>query len=350
MRSTLPSSIAGPESSARTGIQRTAADWIARRNGGELSSGDEAQLRTWLAADAAHAKAWADLDALWTTLNEPRRLGHAQVVWSDLNRRARRRRMRACAWTTAGMAAAAALLIAFGPLVGPKKPTGQDRPSIVVRPSVRVLPDGSTVELNFGAEIAVNYGADKRRVSLVQGEALFAVTRDPARPFVVDSRGIEVRAVGTVFVVRNEPKQINVLVTEGQVAVAQSRESSSADTTSPAKFEPVYVEVGTQVSVPAGALVPAPLDVKKVSAAELAAALAWREKRIEFSETPLTEALALFNRQNRVQLILADRTLGHRLISGIFWADDPEGFVRLVETGFNVKSERADDVIKLHRE
>ena len=35
----------------------------------------------------------------------------------------------------------------------------------------------------------------------------------------------------------------------------------------------------------------------------LAAALAWRDRRIEFTETPFTEAIALFNRGNRVQLL-----------------------------------------------
>ena len=350
MSSNIHSSIARSGTPTRTEIQRTAADWIARRNDGELSLADQTRLRSWLAADAAHANAFAELDALWNKLNEPRRHGLADAVSSDLNRRARRRRMRAYVWTTAGLAATAALLIALGPLAGPEAPTGKDQPSIAVRPNVRVLPDGSTVELNFGAEIAVNYSAERRGVRLVHGEALFAVTRDPTRPFVVNARGIEVRAMGTAFVVREESKQVNVLVTEGQVAVGQARESASAETALPAKIEPVFVEVGRQVTVPIAPLVRASLEVKKVSTAELAVALAWRGNRIEFRETPLTEALDLFNRQNRVQLTLADRTLGRRLISGIFWADDPEGFVRLVETAFNVQSERSGYVIKLHRE
>ncbi len=350
MNSTPPNSMTGSGAPSSAEIQLTAADWIARRNGGELSALDEAQFRAWLAADAAHAKAFGDLEEIWTMLNEPRRRGGAQVVWTDLNRRILQRRMKAGAWSTLGLAAAAALLITFFPLAGPKAPSVPPLPSIAVHPNVRLLPDGSKVELNFGAEIEINYSAEKRGVRLVQGEALFVVTRDPTRPFVVSARGIEVRAVGTAFVVRDESQQVNVLVTEGQVAVAQSQDSSVAEAGSAAKFEPVFIAVGKQVSVPVVAVVPASLEVKLVSTAELAAMLAWRGKRIEFKETPLTEAVELFNRQNRVQLTVADRTLGRRLISGIFWVDDPEGFVRLVETGFNVKSERSGDVIRLSNE
>lgn len=64
----------------------------------------------------------------------------------------------------------------------------------------------------------------------------------------------------------------------------------------------------------------------RTTAAKIESALAWRMRRIEFSGTPLAEAVALFNRQNRIQLVLGEAELETCQIGGIFWTDDPEGF------------------------
>jgi len=68
---------------------------------------------------------------------------------------------------------------------------------------------------------------------------------------------------------------------------------------------------------------------------------------MEFTATPVAEAVELFNRQNRVQLAISDRAVANLQLSGIFWADDPEGFVRLLESGMSVRAEHVGDTIVL---
>ena len=63
------------------------------------------------------------------------------------------------------------------------------------------LPDGSMIALNTDSQLEVTYGENYRDVRLLKGEALFEVTRDPARPFIVDAGIRRVEAVGTAFVV-----------------------------------------------------------------------------------------------------------------------------------------------------
>src|SRR5204863_5888557 len=82
-------------------------------------------------------------------------------------------------------------------------------------------PDGSVVELNRGAVVSAHFTASERRMRLVSGEANFKVAKDPQRPFVVEARGVAVRAVGTAFNVRIDAVSVEVLVTEGVVNVAQ---------------------------------------------------------------------------------------------------------------------------------
>ena len=56
-------------------------------------------------------------------------------------------------------------------------------------------------------------------VELVEGQALFRVAKDHARPFVVQTAGIRVRAVGTQFDVYRKASGTQVTVVEGRVAV-----------------------------------------------------------------------------------------------------------------------------------
>src|SRR5688500_14994795 len=90
----------------------------------------------------------------------------------------------------------------------------QSTPTTTVsRPETRTLPDGSVVELNAGAELALEFNSALRRVTLVRGEAHFQVTKNPERPFVVRAGNAEVRAVGTAFAVQLGTGLVDVLVT-----------------------------------------------------------------------------------------------------------------------------------------
>lgn len=62
------------------------------------------------------------------------------------------------------------------------------------------LPDGSLVWLNAGSSLKYPtvFDWDKRQVEL-SGEAYFEVESDPEHPFIVQTDGVEVSAVGTAF-------------------------------------------------------------------------------------------------------------------------------------------------------
>ena len=63
-----------------------------------------------------------------------------------------------------------------------------------------VLPDNSTVWLNKGATISYvdNFEGDQRKVNL-KGEALFHVTKNAEKPFIVNSDGASAKVLGTSF-------------------------------------------------------------------------------------------------------------------------------------------------------
>jgi ferric-dicitrate binding protein FerR (iron transport regulator) len=85
-----------------------------------------------------------------------------------------------------------------------------------------VLPDGSVVWLNAGSMLTYpeTFGETERRVQL-DGEGYFEVAGNRARPFIVRSGNLEVKALGTAFDISRYPfrHKMEVVLLEGCVEV-----------------------------------------------------------------------------------------------------------------------------------
>lgn len=326
-----------PPSPAVTGSTRSAAiAWIARRDAG-LTPAEEQELQRWLDADPAHGAALARYGSVWAAMDRPRRSGAACRVMTAVQlHTTRRQRSARRAVVLAGGIAAVLLVGLFlrDRSARPETSTTAVANATVILPRREVLPDGSTLELKDGTEVAVGFTSTLRRVSLLRGEAHFEVAKDPQRPFVVTAGRLEIRAVGTAFAVELAAEQVQVLVTEGRVAVhrpaadAQNSEATASD----------IVDAGNRLVVetaPTSAVQPA----VAVSTEEVSRLLAWREARLEFTGTPLADAVAMLNQRNAIQLIVADETIARIRVSGLFRARNVDDFVQILEAGFGVKAE-----------
>lgn len=313
-------------------IDAEAAAWCARRDAG-MDEGQRAELERWLVTDPRHAAAWRDFEGSWRRIDAARDHGLAGDMIQELARRRRARRWRTLA---GGLGVAAALAVAwvrFGP------PEAAEAGTVIVsKPERRALADGSVIELNRGAEIAVDFSAGVRQVHLLRGEAHFVVAREPARPFVVLAAAVRVRAIGTEFTVQQQASQVvNVVVTHGRISL-----DSVTSATTPA-VAPVMAEAGMSiVAIPAQ-----PLVVEPLTAEELRRRLAWRGPRIELNGTPLAQAAVVFNRESPVVLAIGDRELAAMRITGVFRADDAEGFAHLLSTSYGVQAQRTGNTITL---
>jgi transmembrane sensor len=236
--------------------------------------------------------------------------------------------------------------------------------TLVSHPEQQVLSDGSVVELKPGARIRVAFTAARRRVVLEEGEAHFQVAKNPQRPFVVVAGAVQFRAVGTAFSVQRGQREVELFVTEGRVAVDQPAASPSsnattsitsdgASTSTPAaETEISVVEAGHRVVVTADSTADAahPLQVVAVPADQALQRLAWRVPTLEFSGTPLSEALPLFERHGKIRLILADPELAQVRLSGLIRADNIDTLLALLEESHGIQAEkRGDSEIVLHK-
>jgi transmembrane sensor len=81
------------------------------------------------------------------------------------------------------------------------------------------LADGSSVVLNARSSVQVNLQAERRDITLQQGEAFFDVSKDPQRPFYVTTDLGRIRVVGTAFNVDRNSSSLVVEVEHGIVEV-----------------------------------------------------------------------------------------------------------------------------------
>lgn len=331
------------DSAREAAIEHEAAAWATRHDRG-LTAAEQDEFFQWLNADPRHGE-W--LARHRKTVRGLRLLAqwrpeHGVRPNPDLLAQP----ARSASWRGplfAGLAAGIALAAVLWRPGTQHEAVVPDSSRAHVESSARrqLLEDGSVIDLNRGAEVTVHFNTTERRVRLVRGEAHFTVQKNAARPFIVQADRIAVQAVGTAFDVRLAPHAVEVLVTEGRVQVNPSAPSPTAGAPIVNAGERAVVSLTRREATPA---------ITRVSAAELARALAWQFRRLEFTDAPLAQVVAEFNRDNSVQIVIEDPALAGLRIGATLRSDNVEGLVRLLEQSFHVAvTRRGDSVIILHR-
>jgi transmembrane sensor len=215
------------------------------------------------------------------------------------------------------------------------------------------LEDGSVVYLNTQSRLEVRFAKNVRAIRLLEGEALFSVERDPARPFRVMAGSTMIQAIGTRFNVYSSDAGATISVVEGTVQVSPETESSSSPSPTPlaantAAVGQVAAREPHEARLSAGEQARVSRDggIVKRTVPDLSQIVAWRERRLVFRADALTEVAAQFNRYNSVQIRVAGDALRAKQITGVFDADDPRSFLQFLERdGALAVEERGNDII-----
>ena len=202
-----------------------------------------------------------------------------------------------------------------------------------------LLADGSRITLNTATALTVRYTASSRRVDLQRGEAIFAVKHDVARPFEVVAGQTVTRALGTEFNVDRRSDRIRVSVIEGVVRVSAAGRDGAGKVTPlvPALTKGRSAEFQNDDN----RIVEAAADLKRIQA--------WRARRLEFSDTPLPEALEEFNRYSTAQIVIGAPDLNTVRVSGVFRIGDTEGFLFSLREALGVQTLATREEIVLLR-
>jgi transmembrane sensor len=329
-------------------IEEIAMRWVVRRHDAGWTDSDQVALEQWLQAATAHRIAYLRLGEGWSQAARLKALGAGlpagvvppRRVWSGTNPALEATevpRARLSAGRRFWPAVAAVTLLLMGSACVYwllDRIRGDHYSTAIGGLRTLTLADGSQVTLNTNTSIRVLLRDFERRVELDRGEAFFVVAKDRARPFVVDAAGQSVIAVGTQFSVRRESDDVQVVVTEGKVNLAQAANGASA--------APTALGAGTIAHTLSRKVI-----VTSHTVPEVQELLAWRSGFLSFHDTPLAEAVAEFNRYNARQIVIADTAIAGILVGGNFRPNNSESFLWLLERGFPVDVEWGEKRIVL---
>jgi transmembrane sensor len=366
-------------------IYSEASDWLIEFRSGDIDAAGRKEFYDWLRTSPEHMRAYLELAAVWNegaALDEHRVFDDTALMAaiaeqdnitsfpsriSDSSRSEpghegsglSTMRLRAAA-------IAASLLIAavgtwywyayvrntYGTSVGEQR--------------TLTLNDGSTIELDSGSKIRVTYSDRERQVELLDGQALFHVTQDLARPFIVHTKITNIRAIGTQFDVYKKTTGTTVTVVEGRVAViptsnpvfsqeerqvpAQPGEDSPRHMTAErtlgagiGREDGLLLAAGEQATIDAqGALA-------RAAQPNIAAATAWTQQQLVFKGTSLHEVADEFNRHNQRRLVVSDPQLAELKITGIFSSTNPAPLIRFLEARPDIAVTQTGNEIRVSR-
>jgi len=299
--------------------------WAARLEGTTLSAADRNALDAWLNETPVHRALLSSYCQFSADLEQPLAalVGSGAVALPAAA--AAHRWFRSPFIAGAALAGAAGLALAVW-LLRPPTQTARLSTPLAQRQSLTLV-DGTRVELSARTSLQVEISRTGRSVRLASGEAFFAVRKDAARPFLVETPAGSVRVTGTQFDVRTDAAaDFEVTVSEGTVQARPGRATA-----------PVTLTAGDQLSAN-----PAGLKVRSLSAAELQDALAWRQGQIVFDGTPLREALARLARYHGRTITVAPEAANLR-VGARFNLDDLDEFLAKLEEVLPVRVTRSAD-------
>lgn len=313
-----------------------AAEWVARELESSLSAAERSELDAWLMRDIRNFGAYERAHAIAIHLHRARNISRdvARLVVThplhtdasgELNGRLSRRSL----MVGSGAIAAVGALGAIGLSSAAAAVTYRTK-----RGEVRVVPlaGRSTVTMNTSSQIEVKFGYQWDTVRLVEGEALFTVFEDAARPFIAKASDLQVRALDTSF----------LLTCLGAAPPAVILRDGTADI-SRAGAPPLKVGANMRVSVsPDGQL-----QAAELGSEELQRALMWRYGKLSFDEAPLADVARTFARYSDVRIVIDDPAIARQTVTGVYSAADPIGFARAVGEAFDLSAEPVRGGVRL---
>ncbi len=284
-------------------IRQEAADWAVRLDARESSGAQADELQHWLAQDPAHGAALDYARATWSLLGE---LGQQATARNQPIALPVRKPVPVTRWV--GSAAASVLLLLglqqAAPLLPPMladHATGKGEIRSIT------LPDGSVAQLDAKSAIDLYYTDKERRIRLLSGDASFDVAPiggNEQRPFIVESAGGSSRALGTKFVVSQDDRGAWMGVLEHSVELSLQN---------PARRQVLQEGQAAHYSQENG--------IETLQGFDVARASSWQRGVLVFDRVPLAQVAERLNRYRPGWLMISDKNLAQREVSGVFRLD-----------------------------
>jgi transmembrane sensor len=310
-----------------------ASSWFARLHADDVTAEDRRQFERWHRQSYAHARAWKEVLDLFDALHAPATAVHERLKHTREYPFVRSRAVAAAShsspkgwkkrlshWATAAvLVCCMAGTVLWGPSIlqnlASDYHTGKGEQQQVM------LADGSQVLLNTDTAIAIDLSDHQRRIAVLRGEAYFEIQAAPDRPAIVLAQQGEMRVVGTAFNVAQRGERTIMTVAKGSVEISHAAHPAT----------PVSVQAGHQVSYDLSSMT-------EVQSADLTVVRAWQHGQIVFWQQPLTEVIAEVNRYRPGRLVVINRYIRHRLVTGAFEIQRLDGVLDALQHSLGINA------------
>jgi transmembrane sensor len=181
------------------------------------------------------------------------------------------------------------------------------------------LSDGSKAVLNADSAVKVGYGTSVREVTILAGEAFFNVLPEKKRPFLVRAEALTVTSIGTAFDVELTPDAIRIAIQDGTIRVQYD---------GPRHID-IHLTGGDRLTI---RLSSGAMTWDKIAAAQVAS---WRTGRLVADGATVAEVVEEIRRNYHGFILLQNKTLSTRRVSGVYDLDDPIAALRAAVAPFS---------------
>ncbi|MFT6489428.1 MAG: transmembrane sensor [Parvibaculaceae bacterium] len=302
----------------------TASEWRIALKENPSDARLQRRFEQWRAADVENRQAWEEVSHLTQlmkrlepefepTRQTPRQKRSAIRVLKTAEV-ARRR-----PFLGSAIAACLAFMVGVSLLGG----TWADYETGTKELQVVTLADGSEVTLAPNSAINVAYEKGQRLVELVKGKALFDVTANKQRPFIVQAKQMDVTVLGTSFEVKNAHGSgpASVAVRHGKVRVAQKQSAQPETHILGAGEWTAFAENSDAVS-----------GIRNVSRIG-----SWQNNLLLAQGNALEEVVAELDDYFTGVILVAGEQLGRQPVTGVYQLDDPEAALLAISVSHGAK-------------
>ena len=329
-------------------VVECAAAHVAKLFSGEMSEKDLLRLKEWLAEDVNHRIEYEAVLKAWDLAED---FSHdAEVDLDDNETPAVAKHSTILFKIAVGFGSVFLAFSAyFFTQTGVKSNAHPETEYVTVVGEQRTirLEDNSTVTLNTGTKIQVDFSKNKRHLTLAYGEAFFDIEKDPSRPFVIDFGERKIVVLGTQFNVHLAASISTVSVIEGLVSVGDSTAAGLQQPVKALTSRKVDAsEDDGQVLLEAGKTATfstRDTDIAAVVESDLEEFQDWRLGQIRFDRESLIKVVAELNRYSNRKVLIEDSTIVELEVSGVFQLDKFDQFLQGIDAVLPVEVVKFSD-------
>ena len=329
-------------------------DLTSRYFSGEATPEDIRELEVWVKSDPANGEIFREYSKAWKAV-EASRLEYSlntDQEWNNLkaklatklqesktetrNLKPLTRNLKPEILTWSLRIAAGLLLLLVPAFLVYRSLSSQNEIQIAASDTISeyTLPDGTRVTLNKGATLSYpsEFTGKNREISLT-GKGWFEVTHDAAHPFVIDAGKAVIEVLGTSFSVNTNGSgnHEEVILQTGKVKVFLEDQPT----------EQVFLVPGEKAIIAANER-----SIEKTMN-EDENFLAWKTRRMVFSNTSLKEAVALLIEVYDVNIRISGKLLNECKITATFDKQSLESVLNVLKATLDLQIRKTGNAIEI---